>query len=366
VDSADSVLILGGGPAGLSAAIALARQGISALVIERSAYDDIRIGEHIAPAAVLQLRALDPTSSLPLDSYFASPGVEAYWGSETAHHMDYFLHPAQQGLNLPRPQFDADLARSCELSGAPVLRSASLGRATRRNSRWDVQINHHNETKQGAVSVIIDATGRAATFSRRQGAKVCAHDRQIAVVSVETHADREITNRRSVVETVDAGWWYQAPIGATKNLSMFVTDDDLVPRGQSKLFEWWLDQLNRAAHLSEGLDCDSRMLMTRSARSQRLDAISGDGWLAIGDAAMAFDPLASQGIAKALDHGKRAAVAISMYLAGNGSSLERLAVEMQREYLAYRKIRADYYRLERRWPQSPFWKRRHREIVASD
>src|SRR5262249_60692100 len=114
------VLIRGGGPAGLAAAIELARLRISALVVERSAYDDIRIGEHLAPAAVLHLRALDPAARLPLDSYFASPGVEAYWGSDTPHHMDYFLHPAQQGLNLPRPQFDADLARACELSGSTI------------------------------------------------------------------------------------------------------------------------------------------------------------------------------------------------------------------------------------------------------
>jgi flavin-dependent dehydrogenase len=367
VASAYSVLILGGGPAGLAAALELARRHIGALVIERSAYDDIRIGEHLTPPAVLQLRALDSAPSLPLDSYFASPGVEAYWGSDTPHHMDYFLHPAQQGLNLPRPQFDADLARSCELAGATILRSASLGRATRRNTVWHVEINHNGENKQIVAPIIVDATGRAATFSRRQGAKVCPHDRQIAVVRVETHAEREITNRRSVVEAVDAGWWYRAPIGATKSLSMFVTDDDLVPRGQVKLYQWWLDHFTRTAHLSEGLPCvdNSGTLMTRSARSQQLDVMSGDGWLAVGDAAMAFDPLASQGIAKALDHGRRAAVAILSYLAGEGSSLERFASELQHEYVAYRKTRADYYYLEMRWTQSPFWKRRHEEIVTS-
>ena len=41
------------------------------------------------------------------------------------------------------------------------------------------------------------------------------------------------------------------------------------------------------------------------------------GWLAVGDAAIAFDPLTSQGIAKALDHGKRAAASIAAYLAGD-------------------------------------------------
>ena len=41
----------------------------------------------------------------------------------------------------------------------------------------------------------------------------------------------------------------------------------------------------------------------------------------VGDAAMAFDPLASEGIAKALNGGRRAAASIAAYLAGDASSL---------------------------------------------
>ena len=98
------------------------------MVIERTVYDDFRVGEHLQPAVVLQLRALDRGSKMSLDSHLVSAGVEAYWGSATANHMDYFLHPGQHGLNLSRPRFDADLARACERSGATVLRSASLTR----------------------------------------------------------------------------------------------------------------------------------------------------------------------------------------------------------------------------------------------
>jgi flavin-dependent dehydrogenase len=89
------------------------------------------------------------------------------------------------------------------------------------------------------------------------------------------------------------------------------------------------------------------------------------GWLAVGDAAMAFDPLASQGIAKALDHGKRAASSIAAYLSGDAMSLERLALDLRREYASYRATRADYYRIETRWPESVFWKRRNVEPVTS-
>ena len=79
---------------------------------------------------------------------------------------------------------------------------------------------------------------------------------------------------------------------------------------------------------------------------------------------MAFDPMASQGIAKALHHGKRAAADIASHLAGDASVLESLALSLEREYAAYRTTRADYYRIEKRWPRSMFWKRRHEKGTA--
>jgi hypothetical protein len=41
-------------------------------------------------------------------------------------------------------------------------------------------------------------------------------------------------------------------------------------------------------------------LHVRTARTQRLDQPTGEGWLAVGDAAMSFDPLSSEGISKGL------------------------------------------------------------------
>ena len=75
----------------------LLQQGLAVTVIERSAYDDLRIGEHVQPSAVLKLRTIGSKSNLRLDGHFASAGVIAYWGSESANFMDYFLHAASKG-----------------------------------------------------------------------------------------------------------------------------------------------------------------------------------------------------------------------------------------------------------------------------
>lgn len=360
-DRGHPVLIVGGGPAGLATAIELAAQRIGAVVVERSGYDDVRVGEHLKPSAVLQLRAIGSRTRLPLDTHLASAGVQAYWGSATASHMDYFSHPGQHGLNLSRPRFDAELARACERSGATVLRSAAVTRALRRKTHWEVDIVVDGKVRTCPASVIVDATGRVAKFSRSQGARIQAADRQLAVVAFVDNSNQN-GNTRSVVEAVEMGWWYSAPIGPDRSICMLVTDDDLLPRGaQFDQCAWWREQLGRTARVMQRFQdaAPTRELVVRSARSQRLDPACGPGWLAVGDAAMAFDPLASEGIAKALNDGQQAAASIAAYLAGDASSLHRFARDLEREYAAYCSTRAAYYQIETRWAGSVFWKRRH-------
>jgi flavin-dependent dehydrogenase len=357
----DTVLIIGGGPAGLATALELQQQHLAVVVIERSAYDDVRIGEHLTPQGVLNIKALDPAFPAHTGVHGESAGVTAYWGSETAKHTDYFLHPGQHGLNLSRPRFDADLARAAESSGVTILRLASLKRVARHNKVWQVDIDRGSSTNQVTAAFIVDATGRLATFSRRQGATICADDRQVAVVAFQDGADDTYPNTRSIVEAAENGWWYCAPINPRRRMFMFLTDDDLLPRGSKRERRaWWLDQLSQAVHVPRRF-CNPvhwSDIVTRSARSQCLDVPIGSGWLAVGDAAMAFDPLASQGITKALDHGKRAASIISAYLNGEDSSLESFALHLRHEYAVFHATRAQYFRIEQRWPQSIFWKRR--------
>ncbi len=43
------IAIVGGGPSGAAAALSLARVGLSVSVLERTRYDEVRIGETVAP-----------------------------------------------------------------------------------------------------------------------------------------------------------------------------------------------------------------------------------------------------------------------------------------------------------------------------
>jgi hypothetical protein len=92
--------------------------------------------------------------------------------------------------------------------------------------------------------------------------------------------------------------------------------------------------------------------------------VAGDGWLAVGDAAASHDPLSASGIARALDSGAHAAVAIHALLArGDEAPLAAYAERQTRGFELYCDTWARYYQIEQRWPGSPFWSRRHRRVT---
>jgi flavin-dependent dehydrogenase len=85
----------------------------------------------------------------------------------------------------------------------------------------------------------------------------------------------------------------------------------------------------------------------------------GDGWIAAGDAAAAYDPLSSHGIGSALAGGRQAADAVAAHLDGDGAAFTNYRERLLAEYARYLWTRDGYYRDERRWSGAPFWERRH-------
>ena len=85
----------------------------------------------------------------------------------------------------------------------------------------------------------------------------------------------------------------------------------------------------------------------------------GPGWLAVGDAALACDPLSSQGLLNALYSGRMAAAAIRRALIGDSGALDDYTRAMVGVAAAYRANLAAWYAMEARWPDRPFWARRH-------
>jgi flavin-dependent dehydrogenase len=172
------------------------------------------------------------------------------------------------------------------------------------------------------------------------------HDPLVALVAFfETEeADRD---SYTLVEAAEDGWWYTAALPSNRLAAMFITDPPVrVPR-----FEPPRHTRSRIAEARYRPAAAPRVV---DAGSARLDRFGGDGWLAIGDAAVSLDPLSSHGIAAALHGGMLAAEGI---LAGD---TRRYAGAMEGMWNGYTTMRRAFYAAERRWPGMGFWARRTR------
>ncbi|MGH2941842.1 MAG: hypothetical protein ACRDLN_03565, partial [Solirubrobacteraceae bacterium] len=97
---------------------------------------------------------------------------------------------------------------------------------------------------------------------------------------------------------------------------------------------------------------------TTAAHGARLTPACGDGWLAVGDAAVAFDPLSSQGILNALVTAQLGAAAVDRRLDGERQALADYDRRLAAVWSAYEVNLSRAYALERRWPDAAFWARR--------
>jgi flavin-dependent dehydrogenase len=139
-----------------------------------------------------------------------------------------------------------------------------------------------------------------------------------------------------------------------------MTDADLLPPGSAARNGFWRKCLEHAPHTMSRLGPASSGTSLRivPACSSSLQFVTGPAWLAVGDAAMSFDPLSARGVTWALESGLAAARAHDSFLAGKTAPTQDFAYRSALDFSCYLREREAIYNQEHRWPDSPFWNRR--------
>ena len=346
----------------MATVLALRARQIEVTVVEQDNFGGRRIGEHLSPDAWQDLQQLGVSQQALTGEHHASPGVRSAWGSWSPAERDYIFSPYGRGLNLSRPAFDQTLAKLAHQRGARVLAGARFRHISGSPGQWRVKADTASGSALIRAKLVVDASGRAAPLARALNVERFTYDSLVGVVGFlrPKRMGQPAASGTLTVEAVAGGWWYLAAIADGRCVAAYMTDRDLMERERSPLQVWRaaLRQTSLAAEMLRDYSMP-RSVATRSARTQRLARSAGHGWLAVGDAAMGFDPLSSAGIAKGLRGGLAAASAIEGALAGQAHVLQEYENSTQKDFAAYLQTRSDYYRVEQRWPDSPFWRRRH-------
>jgi len=357
------VVILGGGPAGCATALALHQAAAGRLlVVEASRMDAVRVGESIPPDTRLLLERLGLWTDFAREGHETCLGSCSAWGDAELGYNDFLFNPLGAGWHLDRRRFDALLARTVAARGIELRTATRCARVEPAADGFRLALAAGGGGAESIVArFVVDATGMGALFARGLGAVRHLHDQLICAVGFLALPPSSSFSQLTLLEAEELGWWYAARLPDQRLAVAFASDLDLLRSAGLETAERWLARLVATRHLGPAVaGCrllDDRLHL-RPAPSCRLDRAAGDGWLAVGDAAAAFDPLSAQGIHKALAGGIQAAEATAAALTGDARQLGAYPAAVVSGFDDYLANRNHFYQVETRWPDAPFWRRR--------
>ena len=351
------VAVIGGGPAGAVAAYVLSRLGVNVVVLDTPGPRRSEIIETLSPAAGQLLKRLSLEAALEGQKPYA--GLDVVWGSEARQARDLIFEPYGGGWQLNREQFDASLKYLSIDSGAKWLSHAHFLGAVRTNRRWHASYRRADGSMSSIeVRICIDATGRRARFARSVGARQLQSDRLIAIARLLRQSRRRNEGKHDIlIESSENGWWYSAPSNPGMLWAVYFTDYDL-PSTRKFLLERDEPLALAPCTAARGDGQNSGFRSVRSSRTSRLFPYATTTWVAAGDAAIAFDPLTSHGIANAISSGFYAAHTANDLLHEIPDAVKSYTYLLNRTFDQCRQVRNAIYMVERRWSHVDFWSRR--------
>jgi len=356
------ILIIGAGSSGLSMSLFLAKKGYDITVIDRQSKKDtpLKIGESLPPDAQQLLMELDLWTPFQNTNHLKCYSNKSVWGSSTISYTDFIHHPIGHGWHIDRSVFEDMLQEAASSKGIRILENTSPVDLSFSKGQWKVSL----KTKGKALlekdyDFLVDASGRNNWLARKLGHDRLYEDQQLALVAF-FKINQAFEDSSSLIETTADGWWYSAKIPGDRMATAFLCKPNKQQRMQWLQATQWSGLLKKGTHTAQRiLESEAELIghpRFVSADSSILETLAGDGWLAIGDAAMTYDPIASHGILMGMVSARDGANAIEKYFQGQVDALESYSLLLWHAFQYYIKQRQKFYTAEQRFPEAVYWK----------
>ncbi len=327
------VIVIGGGPAGSVIASMLAMAGRSCLVLERDIHPRDHVGESLTPSSNLIWDKIGFAQKIE-DAGFVKKGG-ACWtaprspeGRFVAIRLGEFPIPGSDLLytyNVERDALDAMLLRHAHELGAKVLQGVAVqrvlfeaGRAVGVTAKmadgWSRDLR---------ARLIVDASGRRAVLANQLGFKrKDPHFNQFGLYSWFRGMQPLPSGYEGYLFLhflgLNQAWAWQIPLRNGIHSIGIVTNKDDFKRSRQTEEEWFRSLVGRSRSLTHNMQEAEqiRPWWLEGDYSYKIDRLSGDGWLLIGDALRFIDPIFSTGVDVATYSAMHAFNAIESVLAG--------------------------------------------------
>jgi flavin-dependent dehydrogenase len=310
------VAIIGGGPAGSTAAALLARAGRRVVVFEREKFPRFHIGESLLPFSMKAFTRLGLHEKFMRAGFLKKFGGEMFGScSEKGtkfYFKDAYRSQTDHAYQVIRGDFDKVLLDHAAEIGAEVHEEIAVARVTFSNQPVDLALGQTGSSRNVRARYVIDASGRNSVLGNHFGIKK-TYD-HLQKLSIFAHYDgvwraEGIDGTLTLLIRGIDRWFWVIPLTAERSSIGVVLDKETFRKTKMTSEDFLEQALAEQPIIAKRMTNAHRASEVHVAAdfSYRSTKLHGECWLLAGDAAGFIDPIFSSGVFLAVFSGELAA-----------------------------------------------------------